>query len=197
MVGRLQWRDRCDEVPTGLWFAGLRGAVSPSHITHPSKSTIRLTCSLRRLATCGFMASIASNVSGWSCFRLSTSVLNEYVIHKRSAWRRRRLTNGAMSRVTARLVTRYPCRLIRSPAWVERELAGSVFRDGRLGTRFRLLLRGSGAASEKVSPSFARTRPIPRPLIASSPMSGSVRKIFWPDTSNRREGVLLRQTGPC
>ena len=32
------------------------------------------------------------------------------------------------------------------PAWVERELAGSVFRDERLGKRFRLLLAQLGSA---------------------------------------------------
>jgi Transposase DNA-binding len=34
----------------------------------------------------------------------------------------------------------------QSPAWVERELAGSVFRDERLGKRFRLLLARLGSS---------------------------------------------------
>lgn len=76
-------------------------------------------------------------------------------------------------------------RSLEGECWIDRESSGCEFRDARLGDRFRKLLTQIGSAMDKAFRSSARIGRIPRQPTASSLMTGSAKRTFWPIISNR------------
>src|SRR5882757_2754195 len=75
----------------------------------------------------------------------------------------------------------------KSPdAWVDREVADCVFRDERLGKRFRSLLQQLSSSPGDSIPLVCRTGRTRKPRIDFSTMIGSVKQRFLAVTFKRR-----------
>ncbi|WP_247520245.1 transposase [Bradyrhizobium sp. 190] len=73
-------------------------------------------------------------------------------------------------------------RSLESECWIDRESSGCEFRDARLGDRFRKLLTQIGSPMGQSIPLVCYER-IPRQPTASSLMTGSAKRTFWPAIS--------------
>ena len=78
----------------------------------------------------------------------------------------------------------------KAETWIDRETAGSNFKDERLCRRFKMLLKGIGGADGKKHSFGVPGLGEHEGGISSFQMTGSAKKILW-------EGILVRPRALC